>query len=171
MIKRQGRKITEAEREKFLEVLAETCNAMEAARQVGRSARSFYSIAKREPEFNERYQDALEIVKGKIEQEIFRRGIDGVEKPIMYQGKPVGMLREYSDRMLEMMAYAYIPEKYTKVVKQEITGKDGKDLIPEDKIAIARRLAYVLSSAAREKQTQTPETATSVSSDDGETVH
>ena len=47
-----------------------------------------------------------------IEEEMRRRGIKGVVKPVFQKGEQVGSVREYSDNCLLAMARANIPKKY-----------------------------------------------------------
>ena len=48
-----------------------------------------------------------------MEGEARRRAVDGVEEPVgWYQGKPGGLVRKYSDRLLVLLLKAWIPERY-----------------------------------------------------------
>lgn len=132
----------------FFEAYVETCKIGEAAKMAGFTLRSVYNWRDKDPVFKERLEEADHEVKGKIEAEIFRRGVDGIDKPVFYQGKVVATVKEHSDRLLELLAYAHMPEKYTKVVKNEHTGKDGAPLNPTDNIEIARRIAFALRQAS-----------------------
>ena len=150
--------VTEAKKAIFLEALKQTCKVTEAAKIAGYTVRAFYYIRDRDEAFREAWQEVEYEVKDRIEAEIMRRGIDGIEKVLFYQGKPIGTEKQYSDRMLELLAYAHIPEKYTKVVKQELTGKDGAPLQgPMDTIEIARRIAFTLRQAEQSIDSPKPE--------------
>lgn len=68
-----------------------------------------------------------------IRDEIRRRAIEGVEEPVfgslgngMGSGE-IGTKRVYSDRLLEMMAKAHLPE-YQDSVRHEVTGPAGGPL-------------------------------------------
>lgn len=57
-----------------------------------------------------------------MEDEAFRRAVNGTEKPV-YQGKElVGHVREYSDTLMIFMLKARRPEKFKDRVASEISG-------------------------------------------------
>jgi hypothetical protein len=60
-----------------------------------------------------------------VRDEVKRRAIDGVEEPVYHQGKVVGYVTKYSDRLLEMMARAHAPEYRERV---EVSGAGGGPL-------------------------------------------
>lgn len=65
-----------------------------------------------DPEFRALYDAAMGRLADSILQRVRHRAFEGDEKPIYFKGKRVdkGENREYSDRMLEMLAKRYIPE-------------------------------------------------------------
>ncbi len=70
---------------------------------------------------------------------------------MMYQGRQVGVIREYSDRMLELLLTGVKPEKYAHRWKGEVTGKGGTPLVPEvNMIESARRIAFLLTQASQQ---------------------
>lgn len=138
--------VTEARKNNFLAALKETCNVTEAAKIAGFTARTAYNHRVSDPDFKERW-DAVEIeVRDKIEGEIWRRGVEGIDKPIFYQGKPVATVKEYSDRMLELLAKGHMKDRYGDQSKVELTGKDGAPI--QDSMEIARRIAFALRQGA-----------------------
>ena len=138
----------------FLKNLAELGNAEAAARGTGYTRAGFSYHKKQDPDFAKAWEDAMEVAVDTWEQEVIRRGVHGVEKPVLYQGKVVGKIQEYSDRMLELLMSAHRPEKYGKN-RVEMTGKDGKPLFNEhNKIEVARRLAWLLSQGAEAASSQ-----------------
>lgn len=54
--------------------------------------------------FKKRKLDAGLAALGVLEAEIHRRGVQGVEKPIIYRGEITGQTREYSDNLLMFRA-------------------------------------------------------------------
>lgn len=150
---------------KFLEHFIELCNITKAAKSVGISTRSVYNKKKADPEFAERLADAETEVQDKIEAEIWRRGVEGTDKPVMFQGKVVGVIKEYSDRMLELLAKGHMPHRYADKLKQEITGKDGAPLM--DNIEVARRIAFILRKSQKKDVPPEPVSA----DDDQPSVH
>lgn len=59
-----------------------------------------------------------------LENEAYRRAVMGTRKPVYYQGKRVGHIREYSDTLLLAMMNAHMPEKYGRY-RHEHTGAGG----------------------------------------------
>ena len=53
--------------------------------------------------FKKRKTWAARMALGDVEQEIRRRAIEGVDRPIIYQGKVTGTYKEYSDNLLMFM--------------------------------------------------------------------
>ncbi len=142
-----GATVTEDQKEHFLDLLRETCNVSKAATMAGFSPKSAYNHRDKDSEFREKWE-AVEIeVRDKIEGEIWRRGVEGVERITLYQGKPVATVKEYSDRMLELLARGHMPERYGDKSKVELTGKDGTPLT--DTVEVARRVAFLLKQGAK----------------------
>lgn len=63
---------------------------------------------------DEKYQAAFEEARNEsmdiLVDELHRRAVDGVEKPVFYQGKQVGFVREYSDNLLMFLMKRRDPE-------------------------------------------------------------
>lgn len=133
----------------FLETLAQTCNVSEACRaaRVGRT--TVYEWKAAEPEFAAAWKIAEEEAADKLEREAWRRAVEGVDKPVTFQGAITATYKEYSDRMLEILLKGHKPEKYVERVRSELVGENGgaikvdiSGLTPEEKLALAKvRLA------------------------------
>jgi hypothetical protein len=85
----------------------------------------FYKERDRDKDFASAWKWAIEDACDALEAEAWRRGVEGVNDPVVYQGKftnitdphtgeTVGVLsvRRYSDRMLELLLKANRPEKF-----------------------------------------------------------
>lgn len=116
-------------------------------------------------DFSKRYNIADKEADDAIEQEIHRRGIEGVDEPVIYKGEMQGVwiddagrpaaahvpgahltpltVKRYSDVLLIVRAKARMPSKYRDRV--EHTGADGGPIQVED----ARRKLYDLIMAQR----------------------
>jgi hypothetical protein len=90
-------------REKFLDVLAETCNVSESARQAGIGRRTAYEWRAADALFAEAWNEAEQEAADKLEREAWRRAVEGTDKPVTYQGVITGTYKEYSDKMLEIL--------------------------------------------------------------------
>jgi len=109
-------KISDDRRKAFLAELARTGSIAQAARAASPHAKSgavtsFRDLIRRDREFAAAVEEAMFEARGVIEAEIHRRAVEGVERPVYdKQGKPIGVVREYSDRLLELKARATLPE-------------------------------------------------------------
>lgn len=147
---RSGR--TDRAREKFLTVLRETCNVSEAARATGVSRRSAYDWRAADPSLALAWDEAEQEAADKLEREAWRRGVEGTDKPVTFQGVITATYKEYSDRMLELLLKAHRPEKFKERVANEHTGADGGPIQTEDVSAardiIAGRISGIASRGA-----------------------
>ena len=133
----------------FLDVLRETGNISLSAKACKLTRQNVQQHRDRNPEFAKVWDDAYQDAMDKLEREAWRRAAEGTEKPQMFQGRQIGIIREYSDRMMEMLLMGGRPEKYAHKFRGEITGKGGTPLVPEvSMIEVARRLSYILTQAA-----------------------
>lgn len=96
----------------WLEAFAEhlTVTAACEAAEVGRS--SVYQARKADPEFAASWDEVEAKITDTLEREAYRRATEGVEQPVFHQGRQVGTVLKFSDRMLEMLLRARKPEKY-----------------------------------------------------------
>ena len=108
---------------KFLTALRVTGSVTAAAEYSGIHRRSVYKARDRSKTFAESWDEALNQAKYALETEARRRAIDGADKPIFYKGVQVATIKEYSDRLLEVLLKAHMPEKYRE--RFEHTGADG----------------------------------------------
>lgn len=148
--------LPESKYELFLEMLG-ICGIPNQACELAGVHRSTMFKRKKEDElFAARWEDARRQAVEVLEAEARRRAIDGIDKPYYYKGKVVGVLKERSDRLLEFMLAGMAPKKYGKqqTGKLELTGAEGKPLIPEEisDIAVARRVAWLLTQSQRQEE-------------------
>jgi hypothetical protein len=112
-------KFTDRGRQRFLEVLRATCNVSEAARACGISRRTAYDHRDAGPDFASAWDDAEQEAADALEREAWRRGVEGVDHPIMYRGRVVARSTVYSDRLLELLLKAHRPAKYKERVSSD----------------------------------------------------
>ncbi len=67
-----------------------------------------------------------------LEEEIFRRGIQGTLRPVFHKGKVVGTVREFSDTLLIFATKRVMPNEYRERATFEHTGPDGTPLFSLD---------------------------------------
>lgn len=97
---------------RFIAVLARCGNVSTAARAAGLSRSRAYELRREDPAFAADWQDALHEATDAIAWEARRRALQGVARPVFYQGRQVGEWRQYSDRLLQFLLRAYRPEVY-----------------------------------------------------------
>lgn len=137
----------------FIEMLAKTGVPNRACEQAGVSRAAVYAHKKKDEIFAARWADAKIQAVEALEEEARRRAYEGIDKPYYYKGKVVGVMKERSDRLLEFLLAGQAPHKYGKgqTQKMELTGAEGKPLIPDEvnDIDVARRVAFLLTQAAQ----------------------
>lgn len=111
---------------KFLATLRETGNVRCSCEVAGIERNTAYSWRMEDDTFRELWREALESAIDLLEQEAWRRGYDGVDKPIVYKGRVMTTYKEYSDRMLEILLKAH-RKKFRD--KHELTGEDGGPIL------------------------------------------
>lgn len=105
----------EARKQKrFLKVLLENGGFVEAAiREVHTSRRWLNQTLDSDEEFAALYQTIRDQNNERIEQEIYRRAVTGVDEPLSYKGQLTGdTKKQWSDNLLIFFAKANMPEKY-----------------------------------------------------------
>jgi hypothetical protein len=86
-------------------------NVRVACEVAGVSRATAYRTRADNQTFARQWDEAIEAACDRLEQEAWRRGVAGVERPVTVAGEKE-MVREYSDRMLEMLLKAHRPEKF-----------------------------------------------------------
>lgn len=117
-------KFDQKRKDEFLAQLQETGLKNHAARAVGINRNTVYHAMEKDEEFALQVADAMETYREGLIAEAFRRGVQGVEEPLYFQGKLSGdVVRKYSDRLLERLLEAHVPGFGKKVdVEHKHTG-------------------------------------------------
>lgn len=71
-----------------------------------------YNWRQASSEFAARFSEAMDEAIDSLEAEAWRRGRDGVSRPVFYQGEVCGHIQEYSDRLLVLLLQAHRPERF-----------------------------------------------------------
>lgn len=98
-----------------------------ACRTAGAGRSTHYTAMTNSQAYRVAFGDAQEEAADRIEQEAYRRAVEGVEEPVFYQGNVCGVIRKYSDQLLVRLLAARKPREYG-THRAEITGKDGQAL-------------------------------------------
>ena len=105
---------TRARQMGFIDALAACGCVAEAAGRVGISARSAYRLRAR-PEaasFRAAWDAALDHAVERIADAAFGRAMNGVERPIFFQGQQVGSWRQYDERLAMFILARRAPERF-----------------------------------------------------------
>lgn len=162
--RRQGQKPTKQEKlaiqEKFLKSFSMTANMRAACMAAGVDRSTVYYWQEHDTDFSLRFNIAEQEANDVIRAELFRRAIQGYEKPVVSMGKAVYdkdgkplTERVYSDSLLSLLAKARMPEFKDKQ-RIEHSGPNGGpiqvnrdpnlQLLTDEELAQAQRLASQL---------------------------
>lgn len=110
----------------FLKVLRDTGNVRLACQKAKIQRSTAYKAKESNEGFAKEWTDAMDDACDLLEEEAWRRGVEGVEEPVFYQGEECGTIRRYSDGMLTLLLKGHRPEKYRE--RFEHTGPGGKPI-------------------------------------------
>ena len=85
--------------EKFVEVLADSCNVSLSARAIKRSIGNVYEQRAKDAAFRRAWDQALAIGYAKLEMMMLERALHGVEKTVTLRNGESRIMREYNDRV------------------------------------------------------------------------
>lgn len=134
---------TPERKERFLEVLADTCSPKQAAAAVGVSRQTAFYHKQNDLEFRTRWEKAVEVALDAVLEETYRRACVGVDEPVIYQGqlsmtrdaetgeeRPL-TVRKHSDRLLEvLLKFRYGDQVADRLkVKVDSVGLDANALL------------------------------------------
>jgi len=109
----------------FLALLREGRTVEGAARNVGIHRSTLYRLRDRNEEFRRSWDEAWEAGIEALEDELRRRGFEGVEKPVFHSGVVVGSVREFDTTAAIFILKARKPEVYRDNARIEHTGPGG----------------------------------------------
>ena len=90
---------TQEKAERFVEVLADSCNVSLAARAIGRSVGNVYIQRNKDGAFRAAWDQALAIGYARLELMMLERALHGVEKVVTLKSGESKTMREYNDRV------------------------------------------------------------------------
>jgi len=84
-----------------------------------------------DPEFSAAWDEAVESALDDIEHALRKRAVDGVERPVFYQGKVCGYVREYSDTAAIFLLKGRRPKIFRDRAESSLTVKGLSDELTE----------------------------------------
>lgn len=119
----------ERKKKQFITALLDNGGFVQQAVRTAKTSREFINNQyNTDPEFALLWETVMELANETIEQEIYRRAVTGVDKPLSNKGMLTGdSIKEWSDNLLMFLAKARMPQKY-----RDATPKGGE--LTEDEI-------------------------------------
>lgn len=127
-------------KKKFLRELARTGNTTTAARLVGASRARAYDLRKSDKKFARLWKSALVEAADNLEQEAWRRAVEGWDEPVFHKGEECGIIRKYSDSLLTLLLKhtkrsKYMDRSEVAVNAKVRVGKLRAEDMPDDDLA------------------------------------
>lgn len=116
----------------FLKAFAETGRYKHACELSNVSYQAVRSMMNESKEFKELVEEAHMFYADNLEQEALRRAVDGYLEPVFSQktGTQIGVVRKFSDRLLEILLKAHRPEKFRDNVQVDHKHSGGVLVVP-----------------------------------------
>lgn len=96
----------------FFRILAASGSVSLAAKRTGLSRTTLYAHRDADPAFAKRWADALALGVEKVRDEVFRRALVGIKRPVFHAGERVGKVKHYDNRLLWSLLRSHDPETY-----------------------------------------------------------
>lgn len=127
----QGAAMTPGRADLFLEAIATGSEDSEAARYAGLTISTVYNHRRSNEEFRAAYKIARAARIEVYRAEAKRRAVEGTQRPVFHRGEQVGTIREFSDRLLEVLLKAEDPDTFgdRKVIEVSVSPMTGTDIM------------------------------------------
>lgn len=96
----------------FFRILAASGSVSLAAKRTGLNRSTLYLHRAASPAFARRWAEALGLGREKVRDEVFRRALVGIKKPVFHAGQMVGKVKHYDNRLLWSLLRSHEPETY-----------------------------------------------------------
>ena len=149
-----GDPFTPARKEAYLEALAELGDHAFARLEVGVASRTVHAHRQQDSSFDQGCEDAMHRYRKQFIDEVVRRGVKGVERPVFHNGEVVGHVTEYSDKLL-LEHLKVLDHRYRNHVNVEVnahlqtTDLQLDKLQPESRVLLEQILEIEAAAAAR----------------------
>ncbi len=114
--------VSQQQLDDFLEFYAHSGHVGQACRKARVSPSVIAHLRKTDVEFARQFEWAYELANMMLEDEMVRRGTQGVLEPVYYRGTRVGHVRKYSDQLLITLAKGRMREKFGEQLGLSHTG-------------------------------------------------
>jgi hypothetical protein len=110
----------------YLLALAQTGVCLRACRDAGVHRTSVWLWCQDDGTFAAFEQHAKKLGAETLVQEAYRRAVEGIDKPVYYEGKRVDTIKEYSDTLLIFLLKGALPDIYRE--RYEVSGDRTRPL-------------------------------------------
>lgn len=121
-------KIRHPKKRMFLMAYSQVGNVLQAAKLSKVNRGSHYTWIESDPDYAAAFSEARQAYGERLEAEMLRRAVEGVDRPVFWRGKQVGEIREFSDVLLIFALRANMPWKYCDRRRVEHGGAGGDSI-------------------------------------------
>jgi hypothetical protein len=125
----------------FLQTYADSGFILQTCERVGIPRNTFSRWLEQDQKFASDFAIANEKVTEKYELAAGLRAVNGYDEPVFHQGKQVGTIKRYSDRLLELLLKSRNREKYAERINYNIDEESIAGAIASRFVSIVRRVA------------------------------
>lgn len=104
--------IQHAEKRALLRAYEDCGSITQSASRAHVARLTHYDWMESDPAYASAFADVQERYAERLEREADRRGVEGVDHPVIYQGVITGTYKEYSDNLLMFRLKGLLPDKY-----------------------------------------------------------
>jgi hypothetical protein len=138
---RRRRSIPPKAREKFLEALRAGWSVTHAATRAGHARQRFYESRERDEEFALAWEEAVEAGTDRLEDEAFRRAVEGYDEDTFDgDGNLIRRVRKYDNATIQALLKGRRPDKYREGTTLELSATVNQLHIAPDPERTARVL-------------------------------
>jgi len=130
-------KRNKAKQSAFIAAYCVTASITKAAEASKVNRYAHYDWLERDPAYPARFERAKLEAGETLEAEAVRRAHEGVLEPVYYKGKPVGVMRVYSDALMQTLLKGFLPDKYRDRGSVEVSAPGGGPILLEDSRLVA----------------------------------
>ena len=130
-------KLTPEKKNVFLSILRECGNVSHAAMNIGMARGYMYEVRAGDPDFAAAWDEAVESSLDDIEQALRKRAVEGVDRPVFYQGEVCGHVKEFSDTAAIFLLKGRRPDVFRDRSESSVTVKSVAEELTE-RLEIAR---------------------------------
>lgn len=108
--------VNDPQKELFLELYPQLVTVTATCEEMGVNRSLFYWWMNHDPDFVAQFEKAkvkaTENMRRNLQDELYRRSVEGIDKPVYYKGERVDTVKQYSDLLLIVGLKGEFPEKY-----------------------------------------------------------